>query len=343
MDLTIINPIDYPGWDHLLLSNAESTFFYSSAWARILEKSYHYKPVYFSFFEDSRLVLLMPFMDISSPLTGKRGVSLPFTDQCDPLVFGKMPMENAVKRVLDYAGGTKWNFLEWRTTGTFVDGITPSEIFYTHEINLNKEESSLFSSLRESNRRSIRKSIREGVYITIEQSLSSLKSFCWLNYLTRKRHGLPPQPYNFYKNVYDHALSKDLGIIATASYANRIIAASVFFHFGFHAIFKYGASDPNYQNLRPSNLIMWEVMKWYRDRGFRWMSLGRTELDNPGLLQFKRSWGSIEKSLYYYQYNLKKRAYIRSTRINNFSKYIFGRIPISMLRIIGRLFYKHFG
>jgi len=140
--------------------------------------------------------------------------------------------------------------------------------------------------------------------------------------MTRKRHGLPPQPFVFFKNVFDYIISKGYGIVVSALQSNTTIGASVFFHFGKNALYKYGASDMKFQNLRPNNLIMWEAIKWYRNRGNETINFGRTEPYNLGLLRFKRLWGASESPIKYYRYECKKRIIFirkyRSTRIKQY-------------------------
>ena len=64
MNLEIINPIDYPNWDELLLTNDQTTFFHTSDWAKVLCESYRYKPLYFTVIEDGKLSALIPIMEI---------------------------------------------------------------------------------------------------------------------------------------------------------------------------------------------------------------------------------------------------------------------------------------
>jgi len=344
MNLQIINPIEYPDWDSVLLRSNDHSFFHTSAWALVLKESYRYKPIYFVLFEKDQLALLMPFMEVSSLLTGKRGVSLPFTDQCAAYSTKKEFLPEAAYCAIDYAGKAGWRYIEWRDSEYFPKGVPPSEVYYAHDLDLLKTEQELFSLLRDSNRRSIKKAIREGVFIKIDQSLDSVKSFYRLNCLTRKRHGLPPQPFAFFKNIFDHIISQNLGIVVSASHSEEVVAASVFFHFGTSSIYKYGASDITRQNLRPNNLVMWEAIKWYRDRGFKILSLGRTEPEDQGLLQYKRIWGATETPIYYYRYDLNKKAFLKKrTRSNSFHKRLFGRTPSSILRLLGRLLYRHVG
>ena len=343
MNLEILDPIEYPDWDALLLRNGDHSFFHSSAWAKTLKESYGCDPVYFASIEAGQISLLMPFMNVVSPLTGRRGVSLPFTDQCAPFFLRKEFLRTAVEHAIDFGKEAGWKYIEWRDADYFSKEPPPWEVYYTHDLNLLKTESELFSSLKDSNRRNINKAIREGVSIQFDCSLRFLQSFYRLNCMTRRRHGLPPQPFFFFKNVFDFVISKGYGIVVSAFYSNKLVAASVFFHFGKNAIYKYGASNMKYQNLRPSNLIKWEAIKWYRNQGYETLNFGRTEVDNQGLLHFKRLWGSIESPLKYYRYDCKKKAYLQNHPRIDFRNKILAWTPVSILRIFGRLFYKHIG
>jgi len=96
MNLENLNPTKYPEWDNFLLENRDFSFFHSSAWAKVLKASYGYDPIYFVSIAAGQLCLLVPFMNIVSPLTGRRGVSLPFTDRCAPFYLDKGLLEAAV-------------------------------------------------------------------------------------------------------------------------------------------------------------------------------------------------------------------------------------------------------
>jgi hypothetical protein len=312
MDLQRINPLDYPDWDNLLLKSGDSSFFHTSAWAKVIVESYGYQPIYFVRWENDRLSSLMPFMEIASRLTGRRGVSLPFTDYCDPFGLSKESLLEAVQAAIGYGRRSKWDYAEWRTTWDFVGGVAPSETYFTHDLDLELTESEIFSRLKESNRRNIRKAGKDGLTIRFDDSSDSLSTFYRLHCRTRKQHGLPPQPFSFFQSIRDHVFSKGLGIIVSVLLSGKVVASSIFFHFGTNAVFKYGASDTRFLSHRPNNLVMWEAIKWYRGRGARSLSLGRTEADNHGLRRFKQSWGASESALNYYRYDLGRVAFSRT-------------------------------
>jgi hypothetical protein len=344
MNLKILNPNDHPDWDVKLGRSNDSCFFQTAAWARVLEASYGFKPKYFGMLETDRFALLMPFMEIRSFLTGKRGVSLPFTDHCPPVVSNIEDLPAAVQAAIDYGERNGWSYLEWRHSGYSAGIHPPSETYYFHEIDLTKTDAELFQQLNDNNRRNIRKAAREGLRVNIDSSLWSLREFYRLNLITRKRHGLPPQPFSFFRSVFDHVLSTGYGVIVTATHEEKVIAASVFFRFGTKALYKYGASELKYQSLRPNNFVLWEALRWLKDRGVETIDLGRTDPNNTGLLQFKRTWGARESLLNYYRYSMKEKAYVRRAlqRTNPYTR-LLANTPTSVLRIIGRLFYKHAG
>ncbi|MFC2168341.1 lipid II:glycine glycyltransferase FemX [Acidobacteriota bacterium] len=344
MNLKILDPTEFRDWEALLLRSDNHNFFQTSAWAKVLESTYRFKPMYFVLLEEEKIALLLPLMEVYSPLKQKRGVSLPFTDQCTPQFQKKEYLKGALQSAIEFGEENNWKYIELRSDDYFTEEISPWDSFYVHDIDLLKTESELFSALSNSNRRSIRKATKEGLSIKFDHSLDSMKAFYRLNCITRKRHGLPPQPYIFFKNIFEYILSRGFGTIASASHKGEVIAASVFFTFGTKVLFKYGASEIKYQNLRPNNLIMWEALRRYRDQGFQTMNLGRTEITNLGLVRYKRTWGGKESVLKYYKYDIKKKAFLRKNQKNSeLYTRLFAKTPIIVLRIIGRLFYKYAG
>lgn len=344
MELDIVDPRKRPDWDVLLLRSGDSSFFHTAAWAGVLSDTYGYKPLYFAYFDGGRLSGLMAFMEIRSSLTGRRGVSLPFSDHCPAYFASSDHFQEVANRALDYGRNAGWRTIEWRDGGSFPGTVPHNELYLTHDLDLDRAEAALLSQQRENMRRNIRKAGREGVAISIDRSWASVRSFCRLNCLTRKRHGLPPQPLSFFMNIFEHIIAKGMGVVVSAMHSGRLIAASVFFHFGDTALFKFGASDISYQRLRPNNLVMWEAIRWHKDQGMSRLNLGRTDPQNDGLLRFKRAWGGQETPLAYHRYDFRKEAFLAGAgRTPLLIKRLFSRMPVPVLRMIGALAYKHAG
>ncbi len=344
MSLQIIDPTQYPGWDELILANPNHSFFHSSAWAKVLHESYGYTPLYFTTLEEDRIKALIPIMEVDSLLTGKRGVSLPFTDYCEPIIDGNVRCQDFLHHVIEYGRKHGWRTLELRSGNNLLPSTPPSVTYLGHVLDLSRGESQVFSDFRDSTRRNIKKATKEGVEVKIEHSLESVKEFYRLNGMTRREHGLPPQPFSFFKKIYDYIISKNLGMVVLASLGQKNVAGGIYFHFGGKAIYKYGASDKTFQNLRANNLVMWEAIKWYSQAGYKGLCFGRTEPENQGLIQFKSGWGTTEQPIHYFRYDLKKGSFVSdSSKVTGFHNKIFRNTPVPILNKIGSLLYKHVG
>jgi len=223
-------------------------------------------------------------------------------------------------------------------------GVQPSSSFFVHTLDLKFGKEEILLSMRSSTARNIKKAERENVHVKRYTSMESIRDFYKLNCMTRKDHGLPPQPYYFFKNIYEHIISKGKGFVVLASYKNKNIAGAVFFNSGEKSIFKYGASDRKYLYLRPNNIVIWSAIKWYMENGFKSFSFGRTDPENKGLLQYKRGWGGKEESINYYKYNFKKDIFVGKRIIrNSLTTFILRKIPSPILKKAGSLFYRHMG
>lgn len=343
MSLDIINPINYQAWNDLLLTNKNTSFFHTSGWAKVLSESYGYTPLYFTSIEDNKLSALIPMMEVKSILTGKRGVSLPFTDYCEPVVSDQDSFDNAIEQIKEFGEKRNWDYIEWRGGSDCFKDTTPSLSFYSHDIKLHQDEDELFSNLKSSTRRNIKKAQKQGVEVRFHHSLDSVKKFFKLNCKTRKKYGLPPQPFSFFKKMFENIISKKKGFIALAYFKKKTVAGAVYFHFNNKAIYKYGASDEDYLNMRPNNLIMWEAIKHYAKNSYRTFGFGITEMENQGLLQFKRGWGGAESLIKYYRYSMKSKEFITDNFRKKTSYPIFQNMPQPLLNLTGRILYKHMG
>ena len=343
--LEIIDPTEVLGWDELVACHPETTVFHTSSWARVLSSSYGYCPTYFTWMEEGEVVALLPFMVIRSWITKTRGVSLPFTDECVPILPNGLSYLELLRPVIEFAESRSWKTLEFRGRARGMSDLPVAAEYLSHEVDLSGGEEKTCSRILDNAQRNVRKAEREGVSVELDRTPAGVKEFYRLNCLTRKEHGLPPQPVRFFENLREHILDKGLGTLLLARYRGKPIAGAIFLHFGQKAIYKYGASDRSYQHLRGNNLVFWVGIRQLCNQKFRTLSFGRTDLHHEGLRQFKLSWGATEKSLQYVRYDVQSKAYI-STKKNRGMvpwEYTLAKLPIPVLRFIGSIAYRHVG
>ena len=342
----VLDPLAVSSWDEFAQSWPECTFFHGQAWARVLHRTYGHRPCYAllgaaSPDSPAGVGVLVPLMEVRSFLTGCRGVGLPFTDECPPL--GGAALAGGGAALLAMARSRGWRSIEFRGGSPPVPDAQPSLSFFGHRLRFSgRDPEAVFAGCEASVRRATRKAQQSGVQVELSHSLEAVRDFYALHVQTRRKHGVPPQPFSFFRNIHKEIMANGQGFVAIARLESQAVAASVFFHLGRRAIYKFGASDERQQHLRANNLVMWEAISWFARQGFESLHFGRTSLGNAGLRRFKLGWGAEEETVSYYRFDLRSQGWLTATdRASGWHNRFFRLLPILPNRILGALLYPH--
>jgi len=313
----------------------------------VMKESYGYQPMYLTTFQGERMTGCLPLMEVQVLGRGRRAVSLPFTDEIVPLATGPEEAAHLMRHALELGQQRGWRILEVRGGGNLpVEGndTQGAASFLGHRIDLRASTETLFQGLDGSIRRGIRLAERNGVQVEFSTLTEGMRSYYSLHCLTRKRHGLPPQPWSFFATIHKHMMSCGQGFVALARHGGQVVAGAVFLTFGRSAIYKYGASDFVHQHLRPNNLVMWESIRKLVGQQIRDLNLGRTSLSNEGLRRFKQAWGSSEYLMKYLRFDYGKGVFVPvKDGAHGWHNAVFRRVPTFLLRLTGSLFYRYCG
>jgi hypothetical protein len=341
-DCCLLNPLEDSSWDRLVASHSEAHVFHSTAWAKVLCKSYRHKPFYLHFSKGSDTIALVPLMEVASIFTGRRGVCLPFSDLCGPLLFEESARIPVINKLSDLAKERKWKYFELRSGNKPTTSAVPSSRFYGHRIDLRCDADQLFDRFNSSVRRAIRKASSNGLTVDVTSTRESLLAFYGLHVKTRRRHGLPPQSPSFFSNIHEEIIKQGLGFVVLAQSGSRAVAAAVFFRLGGKALYKYAASDDRYQELRGNDLVMWEGIKFLMQQGCADLHLGRTSLESDGLRRFKRGWGASEEGIDYFRFDAGANSWLSMQGPPGaLHKKVFGRLPLALNKLAGAMIYPH--
>jgi CelD/BcsL family acetyltransferase involved in cellulose biosynthesis len=342
LEIDVLDPTGDPSWDRLATSHPRFTFFHSSAWMRVLCKTYGHKPLALYCHRHGETKALLPLLEVASRFTGRRGVSLPFSDSCEPLYFGDFDPSILFEELRTLARERAWKHFEIR--GRLAPNLPPrpSIAFHGHSLDLRSGAETLFEAFASPVRRAIRKAERSGLTVRFNASEEALREFYRLHIHTRRQHGLPPQPLSFFENIYDEVIKPGLGFLVLARSASHTVAAAVYFHMGRVAVYKFGASDARYQDLRPNNLVMWHAIQYLAQNGFETLHLGRTSRQNEGLRRFKLAWGAVEQPINYSRFDIRSNYWTTKTdTCVGIHNALFTRLPLILNRLIGTILYPH--
>jgi CelD/BcsL family acetyltransferase involved in cellulose biosynthesis len=303
MHVKTIDPITDPSWNELIERSPEATAFHSPAWAAVLRDTYGFRPECLVAFEEDTPVAGIPLFKV-----GNRLVGAPFSDFCPPLSLQDQAGADLLSAAKERAGRNGSSALEIRGDAALDLGeasLHRGDTFIRHVIPLHLGMEEIERRLHDSARRAVRKARKEGIGVRLATSVEDMRDFYRLNVLTRKKHGLIPQPWSFFKNIQRHHMEGGSGWLLLAEHEGQTIAGDLLLACKDKLVYKFNASDPRFLGLRPNNLLLYSAIEFGVERGFREFDLGRCEEDADGLRRFKLLWGSEEIPLNYYYYPSK--------------------------------------
>lgn len=299
-----INPLQDPRWSQFLARHPLATLFHSTEWLDALQRTYGYEASVFTTSgprED--LVNGLVFCRIQSWLTGRRLVSVPFSDHCTPLI-------DSVEHFNCLLGGLQRDvdlrserYFELRSISGNVGtpaGLSNPATFCLHRLDLRQSLNDLFHALHGNCiRRKITRAKREGVTCEDGASEELLQKYYQLVVLTRRRHQIPPQPLSWFRNLM--ASFGEMAKIRVAFHEGQPAAGILTIRFKGTLTYKYGCSDPRFHRLGTMQLLLWEAIQEAKETGLVEFDMGRTEWSNTGLLTFKDRWGAARSVLQYFR------------------------------------------
>ncbi len=326
-------------WDQRLKLYPDASFFHTSAWLNVLRSTYGFKPNHVVLDDGQRG--LLPILEIKSWVTGRRGSSLPFTDECTALAHNEKTREDLIRAGQQFCRDHKWRHWDYRGGHGGWSEPKSAVSYYEHTLQLNLDTDALFRRCESSTRTAVRKAETSGVAIEFSNTVEGIAEFYKLVVITRRRQGLPPQPASFFKYIHHHVLSPGLGTLVLARVNGNVAAGALFFQLRDNVIYKFGASDETFQDLRPNNLVMWRAIAHFAHSGFKVLNFGRTSLANMGLRRFKRAWGATETTLDYVRWSPRYGYQTEADRALGWHTQLFRTLPPVLLRIVGAIAYKH--
>lgn len=165
-------------------------------------------------------------------------------------------------------------------------------------LDLNRDLEEILMSFEEKTRYNIRLAGKKGVKVSEDVSEKGIKIFYDLYLETSRRDSFLIHPLNYYQKLREILFNAGLGTNFIAFYQGKPIAAVVVFSFGRKVWYLYGGSASEHRNVMPNHLLHWEVIKWAKDKGYKYYDLWGIPV-NPkeshplyGIYRFKKGFRS---------------------------------------------------
>ena len=341
-----IDPLAGPRWAQFAERHPRATVFHTPGWLEALWRTYGYEPVAYTTTPPGvELTNGVVLCRVFSRITGRRMVSLPFSDHCEPLLEHPEELENLLHSLKLDATKEGWKYIEIRPRTASERppaGLEAAQTFSLHTVDLKPELAAIFRGFHKNSiQRKIRRAERERLTYAEGRSEALLEKFYQLLLRTRRRQQLPPHPRDWFRSLVD-CLGDNVKI-CLASKDGRPIASILTLSFKNVLVYKYGCSDERFHPLGGMPFLLWNAIQEGKRNGAREFDLGRSDSDNSGLMTFKDNWGATRSQLTYWRYPAHQAAAVAAGWGIRVAHKIFAHLPDGLLIAAGKMLYKHVG
>lgn len=347
-DVYQIRPLSDVRWSAFLMQHPSASVFHSEHWLSALQKTYGFEPFALTTSRPGEsLENALVFCHVNSPLTGRRLVSLPFSDHCAPLVTGEAGLALLTAAMQSQLTDRRIRYAELRPVEPLPDqGPCHTTLTYRwHRLHLTADLSEIYSNFhRDCVARKIRRAERERLVYRKASFGEYLGQFWRLHLETRRRHSAPPQPISWFRHLLSEF--REAAVIHLALQRDTPVAAIFTLEYKGTLVYKYGCSDPRLQALGGTHLLFWQLIQDAKSRGLCTLDLGRSDYSNKGLIGFKDRWGAQASDLVYSRFTSFSGSRAGYRNNPDFLPLVLARraishLPNRLFAATGALLYKH--
>jgi len=336
IDVSILTDNDEHNWQGYVDSHPDATIYHTLEWRDILYSEYRFEHIYLMAKERGKVVGVLPMFLIKN-LRGRRLISLPFSIYGGPLVDTNHVISALFIKCVEMVDEGKANSVEIKPF-KYIDcpdniGFQTLDWGLATVMDLEIGHDALWEGLAE--RFNVLKAVNKGLCFFLTEG-GRLQEFYQLQLMTRKRLGLPTPAFSYYASFFEKLPGRvKLAIVEKDGIA---IAGDMFFIFKDKVLLCLNVSDSNYRDCKPNDFMIWNIVKWACESGFKSLDPGPTSYKDKGLLHFKGKWGgaSVKAFRYYYPAFNKE---ISSSKGSIF----FRLMPRSMAALVGSKVIKKIG
>ena len=173
-----------------------------------------------------------------------------------------------------------------------------------------------------------------------------MRQFYHLYVITRKRLGLPPLPYRFFRALWEVLGTSPYLKLLLAIHQEQAVSGMILFGFRNMLSAEFAADDGKSRKLYPNHFLYWKAITGGCKQGFRVFSFGRTSLHNHGLITFKKRWATKAADLtdYYFPKSFAEAKVEREASLKYKTVITASHtLPTFLFRILGAFCYRHMG
>jgi len=325
-----------PMWRAALSQLAGATFYHCESWIETLRGSYPIKLEVATLHRHGVLRAAAVFAR-SKGLFSTRLVSLPFSDCGEPLAVDDESRTEFLRALASSNQGASIEIrgaagpAPWKNIDCFVHWTLDLKRPY-HEIN---------AGFSRTVRSGIKRGRKDNIRIVRGTNPAYLARFFDLQLQTRRRLGIPPQPFKFFATVHEKFSRRGDCEVWFATLDGRDQAGLVVLRNDDELCYKWGARD---ENCHPgaNHLLVASMIEAHAGQVSS-IDFGRCDTRNQGLVRSKAEIGCVSRPLPYAFFPVAPRS-ISSEVLSGPAKVlstVWKRLPLPVTRVLGEALYRY--
>lgn len=163
---------------------------------------------------------------------------------------------------------------------------------YTFVLDLTKSEDELLKNMHSKTRYNIKVAQKHGVIIRENNSSQAFGAYLALMRETTQRQGFFAHNEIYHKKMWEIMSRAGIAKLWTATYQGQTLAAWIIFCWKDTIYYPYGSSSREHRETMAPNLLLWEIIKWGKEQGYKkfdlWGALGPNPDPNDPWYGFHR-------------------------------------------------------
>jgi predicted N-acyltransferase len=107
-------------------------------------------------------------------------------------------------------------------------------------------------------------------------------------------------PFDYFAGFFEQM--PENAAFMLAEYRGEIVAGTLYLHDDVDVYSYLGGADYAFQNVRPTNAVVYETIRWAQRRGKKRLILGGGYRPHDGIFRFKSSFSPMTAKFYVYRY-----------------------------------------
>jgi len=323
-------------WRSILNRFGGATFYHCEPWIESVREAYAMRLEVATLHRDGELRAAGVFAR-SKGLFSTRLTALPFSDCAGPLAIDEPARAEFMRELASSNPGTS---IEVRGSAG-PERWQNVDCFGHWTLDLKRPYKDINARFSRTVKGGIKRGVKDSLQIDRGTGIDYLKRFYDLQLETRRRLGVPPQPFKFFATVHEKFAGADNCEIWFARHQGRDHAGLVMLRGGDRLCYKWGARIEN-GHPGANHFLVANLLEAYAETAAS-IDFGRCDMRNQGLVRSKSELGCESRALPY-AFFPKAPGNISSEVLSGPAKLasvIFKRLPLPLTKLLGEALYRY--